>query len=61
MRAACLLSAMFVICGILAVFGYPTVYIGGRSTVGLSGFALAVVAAALPPLVVLGIRRLRRR
>jgi hypothetical protein len=50
-----------VVGGILAVLGYPAVYVAGRPVVGLSGLVFALIGAALPPLVVLGIRKLRRR
>jgi hypothetical protein len=61
MRAAYLLSALFIVGGILAVLGYPAVYAAGRPVTGLSGLLIALVFAALPPLVVLVIRKLRQK
>jgi membrane associated rhomboid family serine protease len=60
MRAALLLSAMFVIGGVLAALGYPVVYIAGRPVVGASGLLFALICATLPPLVVFWFRWLRR-
>lgn len=61
MRAACLLSAMFLIGGILAALGYPAVYAAGRPVTGMSGLLVALIGAALPPLVVLCVRKLRQK
>lgn len=61
MRAACLLSVACIICGVAAALGYPAVYVAGRAVFGLSGFVIALVYASLPPLVVLGVRRLRQK
>jgi NADH:ubiquinone oxidoreductase subunit 3 (subunit A) len=60
MRAAYLLSVMFIVDGIAALFGYP-IYVAYRPVTGLSGFLAALAMAAVPPLVVLGFRRLRRK
>ena len=61
MRAAYLLSVMFIIGGIAALFGYNGVYVANRPVTGLSGFLSALAMAAVPPLVVLGFRRMRRK
>lgn len=61
MRAALLLSAMFIIGGILAALGYPAVYVAHRPAMGLGGLLIALFGACLPPLVVFGIRRLRQK
>lgn len=61
MRAAYLLSLMCVICGVGAVMGYSVVYLAGRPITGVSGLLLSLVYACLPPLVVLGVRRFRRK
>ena len=61
MRAAYLLSVMFIIGGLASLFGYPAIYVAYRPVTGLSGFLVALAMAAVPPLVVLGIRRLRRK
>jgi hypothetical protein len=61
MRAAYLLSLMFLIGGVLAVLGYPAIYVAGRPILGLSGLLVALVLAALPPLVVLGFRKMRSK
>jgi hypothetical protein len=61
MRAAYLLSLMCIICGVAAALGYPAVYVAGRAVMGLSGLLIALVYATFPPLVVLGIRRMRRK
>ena len=60
MRAAVLLSAMFVIGGGLAALGYPVMYIAGRPLVGVSGLLFALFVATLPPLLVFWFRWLRR-
>ncbi len=60
MRAAWLLSALFIICGILAGLGYPAVHIGGKPVTGVNGLFLALIAAFFPPLVVLAVRKFRR-
>jgi len=60
MRAAWLLSVLFIICGILAWLGYPAVYVGGEPVTGSKGLFLALIAAFFPPLVVLAIRKFRR-
>jgi 4-amino-4-deoxy-L-arabinose transferase-like glycosyltransferase len=61
MRAAILLSVMFTICGLAALFGVPAVYVMHRPIFGLAGLASALVMAVLPPLVVLGWRRYTRK
>jgi len=60
MRAALLLSALFVIGGVLAALGYPGMYIAGRPLVGVSGLLFAFFVATLPPLLVFWFRWLRR-
>ena len=59
MRAALLLSLLFLICGAAAFVGVPSVYVGGQSVTGLAGFAAALIMAAVPPVVVFGWRKLR--
>lgn len=61
MRAAWLLSTMFVIGGILSVFGYPVMYVAYQPVEGLSGLLVALALAALPPLVVLAFRKIRKK
>ncbi len=61
MRAAILLSVMFLICGVAALFGVPAVWVNYKPITGLAGLGLSLVWAALPPLVVLGWRRWKRR
>ncbi len=61
MRAAWLLSLMIVICGVAAALGLPAVYVAGRPIFGFSGLLIALVGAALPPLVVIGFKKLRAR
>jgi hypothetical protein len=61
MRAAVLLSVLFIIGGIAALFGVPGVLVNGRPVIGALGFATALAFAAVPPLVVLGWRRVKGR
>jgi hypothetical protein len=58
MRAAILLSVLFLICGVAAFFGVPAVHIDGQPVLGVRGFATALIAAAIPPLVVFGWRKI---
>ena len=59
MRAAVLLSALFLICGAAAFVGVPSVYVGGQPVTGLAGLVVALITAALPPVFVFGWRKLR--
>jgi hypothetical protein len=61
MRAAWLLSLMIVICGVAAARGIPAVYVAGRPVFGLSGLLIALAGAALPPLAVIGFKKLRAK
>jgi hypothetical protein len=60
MRAAVLLSSLFLICGVASFFGVPAVQFNGKAVVGVSGFVMALAAAAVPPLVVMGWRKMSR-
>ena len=60
MRIASLLSALFLLCGLLALVGYPAVYFGGGVVTGVSGLLLATLYACVPLLLVLLVRRIRR-
>jgi hypothetical protein len=60
MRAAVLLSGFFLICGVAAFFGIPAVQFDGQAIVGVRGFVTALVAAVVPPIVVLGWRKKSR-
>jgi hypothetical protein len=57
MRAAVLLSGLFIICGMAALFGVPAVYVSGRPILGVLGFVTALTSAVVPPLVILGWRK----
>ena len=61
MRAAVLLSVVFIICGIAALSGIPAIYVGNKPVLGVLGFATSLVFAAVPPLVVLGWRKMKRK
>jgi hypothetical protein len=61
MRAAWLLSLMILICGVLAAVGYPAVHFAGQPVFGVRGLLLAIFGAALPPLVVSGIKKWRAK
>jgi hypothetical protein len=50
------MSVLLLICGVAALFGVPAVSIGGQPIIGVRGFFLALAAAAVPPIVVLGRR-----
>jgi len=58
MRAAVLLSGLFLICGVAALFGILAVQVEGEPVAGAKGFVIALVAALVPPLVVLGWRKM---
>jgi hypothetical protein len=49
MRVAVLLSALVVICGVAALFGYPTVAVNGQPVIGLPALLMSVVLAAVFP------------
>jgi 4-amino-4-deoxy-L-arabinose transferase-like glycosyltransferase len=61
MRAALLLSVMFVICGLAALFGIPAIYVHAKPLFGAAGLATSLLMAAIPPLVVLGWRKYSRK
>ena len=61
MRAAILLSVAFIICGIAALFGVPAIYAFYKPVLGAIGFATSLVYAAVPPLLVLGWRKMKSR
>jgi len=61
MRAALLLSVMCGICGIAALFGIPAVYVHYKPVLGILGFLTALVFASVPPLAVLGWRKIKGR
>ena len=61
MRAALLLSLVATICGLAALFGVPAIYVGGEPVFGFEGFVTSLVFSAIPPLGVLGWRRLKGR
>jgi hypothetical protein len=61
MRAAVLLSGLCLICGVAALFGVPAVWVGGRPIAGIAGFLIALLVAAVPPVVVLGWRKMSRK
>ena len=61
MRAAILLSIAFIICGIAALFGVPAIYAFYKPVLGVLGLATSLVYAAVPPLVVLGWRKMKGR
>ena len=61
MRAAVLLSGLFLLCGAAAFVGVPSVHVGGRPVVGLTGLFAALVLAAVPPILVFGWRKMRGR
>ncbi len=61
MRAALLLSLLCVICGVAAAFGVPAVWIRQQPVIGVSGFAVGLLFAAIPPSVVVVWRNLRGR
>jgi hypothetical protein len=58
MRAAILLSGFFLIGGVAAFFGIPAVQVHGRPVIGVVGLVTSLIFAAVPPVVVLGWRRL---
>ena len=59
MRAALLFSLMWIILGLAALFGVPAISVGGKILVGVAGLATALAVGAIPPLVVLGWRKIR--
>jgi hypothetical protein len=61
MRAAILLSVMFVIGGLAALFGAPVIYVNAKPVFGIAGLATSFVFAAIPPLAVLGWRKYSRK
>ena len=61
MRAAVLLSVFFIIGGIAALFGVPAIYVNYKPVLGVIGLATSLVFAAVPPLVVLGWRKMKSK
>jgi hypothetical protein len=61
MRAAVLLSVFFVIGGIAALFGVPAIYVNNKPVLGVLGLATSLVFAAVPPLIVLGWRKMKSK
>jgi hypothetical protein len=61
MRAAILLSTLFMIGGIAALFGVPGVHVGNQFVVGVKGLLAAMMMAAVPPVLVLVWRKLQKR
>jgi hypothetical protein len=49
MRAAILLSILVLICGVAALFGYPTVSVNGDPVIGLPALLMSVLLAAAFP------------
>ena len=52
------MSGLCLICGVAALFGIPAVFVGGRPITGIAGFAAALLFAAVPPVVVMGWRKM---
>ena len=52
------MSGFFLICGVAALFGIPSVQVNGHAIAGVAGFVTALVVAAVPPVVVLGWRKI---
>ena len=61
MRAAVLLSVLILICGVAALLGIPAVWVDRQPITGIAGFLTALLGAAIPPVVVLGWRKLTRK
>jgi len=61
MRAALMLSGLFVICGVAALFGVPAIYVNYKPVFGGLGFVASLVYAAVPPLLVLGWRKVKAK
>jgi hypothetical protein len=61
MRAAFLLSGLYLICGVAAFFGVPAIQVHGQTLVGLSGLVVSLAMAAMPPIIVLGWREFRKK
>ena len=55
------MSVAFIICGIAALFGIPAIYVNYKPVFGALGFATSLVFATVPPLVVLGWRKMKRK
>jgi hypothetical protein len=58
MRAALLLSALILICGVAVLFGVPSVQIRGQPLFGIAGLAIAMIGATFPPAAVFAWRKL---
>ena len=54
-----MLSGLWIICGIAALFDVPAVHFNHKPVLGVLGFVTSIVLAAVPPLVVLGWRKLK--
>jgi hypothetical protein len=61
MRAAVLLSGLFLIGGVAAFFGIPAVQVAGQPVTGIAGLVTSLAFAAVPPVAVLGWRRMSRK
>jgi hypothetical protein len=61
LRAAILLSLFFVICGVAAALGFPTVTVDSEAVTGARGLAIGLTLAVLPPLIVRMVKRFRKR
>ena len=53
------MSVAFIIGGIAALSGIPAIYVNYKPVFGVLGFATSLVFAAVPPLVVLGWRKMK--
>jgi len=56
-----LLSGLFLICGVAAFFGVPAVLVGGQPIVGGRALVVSLIFAAVPPVAVLGWRKVVRK
>ena len=56
-----MLSGLFIICGTAALFGIPAIYVHYKPVLGILGFIAALVFASIPPLAVLGWRKIKGR
>ena len=57
MRAALLLSVLALVCGVAALFGYPTVSLNSTPAVGLPALLMSMALAAVFPATVLAWRK----
>ena len=61
MRAALLLSGLFLICGVAAYFGIPAVLVDGQAIVGVRALVASLIFAVVPPVAVLAWRKVVRK